>query len=294
LLSIGTKYRFSFCNSYVIEKIIILFAYLSRYESSSKTPEEKKDDSEEDSESVNDESEEDSVSVNSENNSKNDDSEANSENDDVEDNSENYEIEHNSENDDGEEDSKIEDEKFERIPKDLNESSNRLINKRKADNNYDSISYKKQKGEIKKKREQSDIIDISGFQPKAVKTLFEYLKGYTELMDKSSFSVKVEILALCEHYVIVSPIQRIKMDIVDTNISTENLLDAFHAASNLFKLDHYNRDAEELKEMICTFCSNHFSSWKKIVEFILKNKSSMDTIVQIFQDMQNISMIVQR
>ena len=88
--------------------------------------------------------------------------------------------------------------------------------------------------------------NIPDQNPTAVKTLFDYLEGYTTMMDScDSFSILGNMLAICDFYIINGPIRMIKEKIRELELSVHNLVEAYQAAKKLESLDRFKVDAKK-------------------------------------------------
>jgi hypothetical protein len=81
----------------------------------------------------------------------------------------------------------------------------------------------------------------------AVRAIFEWLKGHTEILTGiNSFSEFGELLMLCDFYAIDKPINIIVLEIIELRITMDNILEAFATAKELEAVVAYKDVARDM------------------------------------------------
>ena len=126
--------------------------------------------------------------------------------------------------------------------------------------------------------------NIPDQNPTAVKTLFDYLEGYTTMMDScDSFSILGNMLAICDFYIINGPIRMIKEKIRELELSVHNLVEAYQAAKKLESLDRFKVDAKNLVGRSLAYGSVNLAAWQCLISFVVDNGEKLEEVVNILQ-----------
>eukprot|EP00088_Acartia_fossae_P035049 TRINITY_DN3605_c0_g1_i7.p1 TRINITY_DN3605_c0_g1~~TRINITY_DN3605_c0_g1_i7.p1 ORF type:complete len:817 (+),score=223.81 TRINITY_DN3605_c0_g1_i7:57-2507(+) len=135
----------------------------------------------------------------------------------------------------------------------------------------------------------AEIIPLVGYNQKAVKVIFDFLSGYTEMLEASTAGLTVlgDMLRLCNDFGMQSPVMNIIQRIEQTNITIDNLVEAVTEAEKLETICQFKMLAQDVFQRCVAFARSNFASWQVVVAFILKNRGRIDCAVKLCRALKN-------
>ena len=140
-----------------------------------------------------------------------------------------------------------------------------------------------EKATVGRPKHQFEVIEISDFDPLAVRILFEQLKGYVDVfLSCPSIHVLGQMLMLCDFYAIDKPVKGIKKKLIMLPITMVNLLEAFATAKSLEMIEAYKTIAHNITVRCISFARCNLGCSSNIIDFMVRHKDNINLSLQLF------------
>ena len=162
-------------------------------------------------------------------------------------------------------------------------------NKKHTKNEDNSNQQQCQSSILRTLQQFVSYIDLSKFNGKSVRILFNSIQGHPELIEAcNSLTVLFGVLKLSDEYGISSPISQIltRFKTCDT-ITMPNLLDAMKIAEDIEKMKNYEDISAELIQRCVSFARWNFASWQVILKLIIEKKDQCHLLVRILKKLRD-------
>ena len=103
------------------------------------------------------------------------------------------------------------------------------------------------------------------------------------LQECKSFSVLVDVLCICDYYLISSPVSHIIERIDQLSLSVNNMIEAYESAQKLAAHQRFQGLAKDLQGRSIAYARSNLASWQCLISFIAGNCDNVESVVQVLE-----------